>query len=399
MYLKRFRRSILWGRSCLLLGLSIQLAQKIAELTTVEENTSGQQKSKKIVWYVLAVVGGAAVLFFLFSSSGTTMNTLNNLFQKSAEPPAGEVLTLANLQNKVWQWEQTVYQGKEDSVAKPALYTLQFNEDMTVYAKIDCNNGSGSYEASEPVYSSEAGYYGSIRFGPMATTLMACGNESRADDMLDFINAVQNYRLENDGNTLVLIWPAGGPEEYFRNFVPPKASNVSGGDVAGAVDSQAGANPLNTTYYIEGQAVTLVDGKASVPAAPGSASTVDTSIWDPNYATGDLDYDGVDDAAVILVQNTGGSGSFYYVAAAMTVGNDGTATSSDDTVSNVGVGVIGTNAILLGDSIAMQNYSIADEVVTVNYADRPEDAPMTEQPSVGVSRRFGVDGVVLEELD
>jgi hypothetical protein len=30
------------------------------------------------------------------------------------------------------------------------------------------------------------------------------------------MQAVQDYRLEENGATLVMVWPAGGPEDYYR---------------------------------------------------------------------------------------------------------------------------------------------------------------------------------------
>lgn len=128
-------------------------------------------------------------------------------------------------------------------------------------------------------------------------------------------------------------------------------------------------DPLNTTYTIDGQTVTLKNGSSSMPAAPGSASLVTTSIFG-QPASGDLNGDGKADAAVMLVQNTGGSGTFFYIAAV------------------INGGIEGTNAILLGDRIAPQNIQIEKGRIVVNYATRKSGEPMTAQPSVGVSRYF-----------
>ncbi len=138
-------------------------------------------------------------------------------------------------------------------------------------------------------------------------------------------------------------------------------------------------DPTNASYLVEGTVVTLVNGQAEVPAAPGSASTVRTWIFGLP-AMGDLNGDGTRDAALLLVQNAGGSGTFYYAAAAL-------ATSA---------GAEGTNAILLGDRIAPQNISIASGTILVNYADRNAGEPMTTQPSLGVSKYFTVVGGLLE---
>ena len=137
----------------------------------------------------------------------------------------------------------------------------------------------------------------------------------------------------------------------------------------------------NATYTIEGQPVTLVNGAFAAPAAPGSAST-DTTEYFGDAATGDLNGDGTPDAAFILTQTTGGSGTFYYAVAALK-------TSS---------GYAGTNGILLGDRIAPQSVSIADGEVVVNYADRNATDAMTVAPSVGVTKYLEVSGNRLVEV-
>ena len=137
---------------------------------------------------------------------------------------------------------------------------------------------------------------------------------------------------------------------------------------------------LNATYSIDGNQVTLVDGSSTVPSAPGSASQTVTRYFG-NEATGDLNGDGKPDVAFILTQSGGGSGTFYYVAAAL----------------QSATGYQGTNAILLGDRIAPQTTAITGGKIVVNSADRAAGEPMTAQPSVGVSKYFTVNGTTLAE--
>lgn len=138
------------------------------------------------------------------------------------------------------------------------------------------------------------------------------------------------------------------------------------------------ADYKNTTYIIEGQSVTLTDGRAETTVAPGSASKTVTQYFG-NEATGDLNNDGTPDVAFLLTQDAGGSGTFYYVVVALK--------TSD--------GYQGTNAILLGDRIAPQTTEIREGQLIVNYADRKPDEPMTAQPSVGVSKYLKVEGTIL----
>lgn len=140
-------------------------------------------------------------------------------------------------------------------------------------------------------------------------------------------------------------------------------------------------DPLNTTYNIESQPVTLVNGTAQVEAAPGSASKVTTTVFGSPVA-GDINGDGKPDAALILVQSGGGSGTFYYAVAAL----------------NNEAGIQGTNGIFLGDRIAPENISITDQNILVNYADRGPTEPMSATPSIGMSKYMVYDGSVLKEV-
>ena len=101
-------------------------------------------------------------------------------------------------------------------------------------------------------------------------------------------------------------------------------------------------SPQNATYSIEGQSVTLVNGVSEVAAAPGSASKVITRYFG-NAVTLDLNGDGRPDSVFILTQNTGGTGTFYYVVAALNMPN----------------GYVGSHGLLLGDRIAPQTTEVS----------------------------------------
>ena len=139
------------------------------------------------------------------------------------------------------------------------------------------------------------------------------------------------------------------------------------------------ADYKNISYTIEGQPVQLVDGKADVETAPGSASHTVTTFFG-NIGKGDLNGDSIPDLAFLLTQTSGGSGTFYYVVAAL---------------QNADGGYTGTNGVLLGDRIAPQTTEIQNGQVIVNYADRQPGEPMTAQPSVGVTKVLKVSGTEL----
>ena len=149
---------------------------------------------------------------------------------------------------------------------------------------------------------------------------------------------------------------------------------ISAGDVKipvlGEIKSSRSSakSPENSCYIIEKQEVCLTNGQFEAAAAPGSAAKIKTAVFgQPVF--GDLNGDGSEDAVIFLVQNSGGSGMFYYVAAAL----------------NSHGAFTGTHAIFLGDRISPQNIAIQNGMIIANYADRKSDEPMTAPPSIGVS--------------
>jgi hypothetical protein len=144
---------------------------------------------------------------------------------------------------------------------------------------------------------------------------------------------------------------------------------------------QGAASPESASYRIDGRVVALRDGKHDELAAPASAAHRTTAVWGAPAAA-DLDGDGDQDAILIIATQQGGSGTFYYVAVAELDG--GTYT--------------GSAGVLLGDRIAPQSVGFADGVVTVNYAERRPDEPMSAPPSVAASKRFVYRNGVLQLL-
>ncbi len=132
-------------------------------------------------------------------------------------------------------------------------------------------------------------------------------------------------------------------------------------------------------YTIDGIRIKLEDGVAEIEAAPGSASKIATRYFGNELVT-DLNDDGRSDTVFLLTQQTGGSGIFYYVVAAL----------------NLKEGYVGSDGYLLGDRIAPQSTEVSSNprhknVIVVNYADRASGEPMTTPPSVGESTYLKLD--------
>ena len=148
-------------------------------------------------------------------------------------------------------------------------------------------------------------------------------------------------------------------------------SAVIGSACAGGVQDAArppaasGTDPLNTTYTIEDRSVPLINGRFETAAAPGSAATIRAAVFGrPLY--GDLDRDGDDDALVVIIYDPGGSGTFYYLAAAV----------------NQNGSYQGTAGYLLGDRIIARFVKFSNGLVVAHYLDRRAAEPMSAPPSI-----------------
>lgn len=158
---------------------------------------------------------------------------------------------------------------------------------------------------------------------------------------------------------LAAVFFLGSRGDALPNVEPLRATTT----VASLSDQVKSA-----TYLIDGEAITLTSGVSVLPTAPESASIETTKIFG-EPVIGDINGDGKNDAAILLVQNTGGSGMFYYLAVAY-------ATSTS---------VLGSNALFLGDRIAPQTVEIRNGMIIANYATRKADESMTTQPSFGMT--------------
>lgn len=126
-------------------------------------------------------------------------------------------------------------------------------------------------------------------------------------------------------------------------------------------------NPLNLAYTIDGEVFNLVAGKAEV-AIPESTTKNSLYVFGEPVSA-DLDADGDMDAALWLMNDSGGTGKFYYGAL----------------VLNDGLGGKPTNAMFLGDRIAPQSLEVKEGRAVYNFAERKPDEPMTAEPTVGKS--------------
>jgi len=128
-----------------------------------------------------------------------------------AEAPRAPVEVSAEDQDAILQtgllgeWRWVGFQGMDDAeiqVGDPSRYTLTFRVDG-VAVQADCNRGRGSFDLDGS----------SILFGPMATTLMACPDQSMADRYLRYLGDVRSWVVE-DGHLFLSLMTDGGIMEF-----------------------------------------------------------------------------------------------------------------------------------------------------------------------------------------
>lgn len=143
-----------------------------------------------------------------------------------------------------------------------------------------------------------------------------------------------------------------------------------------APDAQLSLAELrNATYPLEYPAdgtAELAGGVYREPAAPNSALEISVQFGEP-VAFGDLDGDGLEDAAVVLVSNTGGSGVFFDLFA----------------VLNRNGRPVPAASTLLGDRIELQALAIENGAILVDMISQGPDDPLC-CPTQDVTRRYSL---------
>ncbi len=136
-------------------------------------------------------------------------------------------------------------------------------------------------------------------------------------------------------------------------------------------DSVGSLDIKNASYRIGEDVISLVDGTLK-----GSSRST-TLLEGPAFT--DLNADGVKDAVVILKDETGGSGIFYYVSSVIATGD------SQKT----------TNSMLLGDRVRIKAIAVNLGVISVTILERNATDAMTVPPSVEKVLRFTLEGDTL----
>jgi heat shock protein HslJ len=138
-------------------------------------------------------------------------------------------------------------------------------------------------------------------------------------------------------------------------------------------------NFYDREYNFAGQKITLKNGISEIEALHGSTSKIITRYFG-NVAMGDIDGDGTADKAYLLTQETGGSGTFFYVTALL----------------NKSDGFVTVQPLFIGDRIAPQTTEVKNGQVIVNYVQRKSGESFAVQPSIGKSLYLKLDPKLLQ---
>lgn len=94
-------------------------------------------------------------------------------------------------------WRLSAFESPGGSAASmrpsaSARYTLSFGKDGRVAAQLDCNRGTGPWQA---VAGDAQG--GSLRIGPLATTRAMCPPDSVGTRLAQDVEAIRSYRVQH----------------------------------------------------------------------------------------------------------------------------------------------------------------------------------------------------------
>jgi hypothetical protein len=162
--------------------------------------------------------------------------------------------------------------------------------------------------------------------------------------------------------------------------VPPTAVPTAPAKAVAALTLDMLQNAEYASEFTASKKAKLVGGKYEESAAPGSASKVLVTLITTTLAFGDLNGDGVDDAAVILATNSGGSGTFITLNAVL---NDKGAAKF-------------ASAVSLGDRVQPKTITISGGIITVDEIRHSPTDPLC-CPTQAATLQFKlVDGKLVE---
>jgi heat shock protein HslJ len=209
-----------------------------------------------------------------------------------------------------------------------------------------CNSFFSGYLLSGPT----------LTFSPIASTRMACPDPEAGMETALFEALAKTRQWKIAGGMLLLL----NGERVLARFRPGEAA-------------QTLPDPGSMTYQLQSLRsgpVALSKGEFRAPAASGSAGQTVVTLTN-KQAFGKVQ--GREAGAVVLVVQTGGTGSFYELALLIKGAE----------------GWNNTDTILLGDRVKVRRVAIEDDVIVVAITDHAPGDPLC-CPTMDVLKRFAV---------
>lgn len=306
-------------------------------------------------------------------ASPTRAPTLAPKLPPTAPPVLPTTPPKANLQGVEWQMQSyRDAQGEEKQLLSGSQVTARFMEDGRLGGSAGCNRYNTTYQVNGDA----------LQITPIASTLMACpepaGVMVQETAYLAALQSAVAYRtaestlelLDADGQVVVTYQMSGAVLQQPSVLPTASPSAVAAQPPAFAVQPPASGAPVpasltvnglqNATFpsdFVTAGSLTLFNGEYREPAAPGSAAetVVKLGEW---LAYGEL-ADGTFVAAVILLTNSGGSGTFFQL----------------HLVRDASGQAVSLASALLGDRVKINSLKFdGDKIVVDMVVQGPQDA-------------------------
>jgi heat shock protein HslJ len=181
-------------------------------------------------------------------------------------PPA----TKSDLAGTSWRLVRIQISGGKPLVpSDETAYTIDFQVDGRLRARIDCNGGRARWTSLEP---------GAIQFGTLGLTQEKCKPGSLHDRIVKDWRSIRSYAIQS--NNLLLFAKPGDATYEFRPLPPKEPVTVSvastGPITFNCTQGGKSSGTLQATFYQTEPAMVLVEREGrtrpafSVPAASGA---------------------------------------------------------------------------------------------------------------------------------
>ncbi len=154
-------------------------------------------------------------------------------------------------------WRLVRFQGSDDTTRTPddpAKYTIQFNADGSLTARVDCNRGRGTWKSAGP---------SQLQLGPMALTRAMCPPGSLHDQIVKHWSFIRSYVIK-DGHLFLSLMADGGIYEFEPIAESKTAQTTSPVHSTGPITydctlKSGGTDALIATFYQTEPGLVLVE--------------------------------------------------------------------------------------------------------------------------------------------